>query len=180
MVPTDTPKARRSEFLQTGLILLADQGPRVLTATRLAQELEVTTGSFYWHFHSVAQFHADLMSFWKDTFLPDLVDEAIHQAEHPSQLLRCLSKLVLATGANRFDDAMRAWAKTNPQAAVAEADKWRAKKLYEMVGASARPPDEARERVDLMGTVWRGSEGMKDPRRRVYLMKLAAAEDGDS
>ena len=36
----------REDYLKAGLELLADSGPRALTAVRLAAELEVTTGSF--------------------------------------------------------------------------------------------------------------------------------------
>ena len=61
---------RRTEFLRTGLELLGREGPRALTAVRLTQELNVTSGSFYWHFQSVAAFRQALMDYWKDVYLP--------------------------------------------------------------------------------------------------------------
>jgi AcrR family transcriptional regulator len=174
--PTD---GRRAEFLNTGLRLLAQGGPRALTAVRLAQELGVTTGSFYWHFESVGTFRNDLLRYWTDDFIPALARDALAAAEGPGDVLRALSILVLKRQANRFDDAMRAWAKTNPEAreAVARADRWRGRVLYEMLDPDRKDSKAARERTNLMGTVWRGSEGMSDPKQRLRFMKLASNAD---
>jgi AcrR family transcriptional regulator len=176
MARPDAGQNRRTEFLNTGLKLLAEAGPRALTAVRLTQELGVTTGSFYWHFESVGAFRGEMLQYWTDEFIPALARDALARAKGKDDVLRALSRLVLERQANRFDDAMRAWAKTNPDAreAVARADRWRGRVLYEMLDPDRKDPKAARERTNLMGTVWRGSEGMPDPKQRLRLMQLAS------
>ena len=71
---------------------------------------------------------------------------------------------------------MRAWSATNPAAgeAVVRADRWRGRVLREMLDPEREQPERSRETTTLMGTVWRGSEGMADPKQRLRLMQLAS------
>ena len=61
-------KNRRSriDFLAIGLDVLADHGHEGLTGTKVARELNVTTGSFYWHFECVQEFRKALRQYWRN------------------------------------------------------------------------------------------------------------------
>ena len=66
----------KSDYLRRGLDVLAAEGPRSLTAARMARELNVTKGSFYWHFESVDSFRDDLKRFWHDDVVIGIITQA--------------------------------------------------------------------------------------------------------
>jgi len=171
---------RRTEFFRAGLEVLAKDGSKAVSAARLSRELNVTTGCFFWHFESVEAFHRKLMKYWQDVVLVELVREAEAQAEGDSALvLEKLRQLIRTGGTYRHDAAMRRWAKTNPDAAavVEAADLWRVKKLRKHLEAAGVDPDRARDRVNLLGAAWLGSQGMQDSDYRFKLAGLALSGD---
>jgi len=164
--------SRKEQYLKLGLELLADDGPKALNTVRITRELNVTTGSFYWHFDSVADFHNAVRAYWADVFLPELVAEARASADgDPTQALSRLSTLVRESGAHRYDDAMRRWAFSDARTAqaVTKMDRWRMAQLKEMMGAS----EAATAYADVIGATWRGTTGMKDSRKRLKIVSTA-------
>ena len=170
--PNETSSARsREDYLEMGLELLAGSGPRTLTATRLAAELEVTTGSFYWHFKNVAEFHEAVRTYWRQVVVPEVIAEALRQAEaEGSKPIDKLGQLVWQSGIYRYDDAMRSWAKTSPETAalLEEADAWRGRVMTAMMGDT----ETAAEITDLIGAAWRGSSGMRNVKRRARMIAM--------
>ena len=165
------PARSREDYLETGLELLAVSGPRALTATRVAAELEVTTGSFYWHFKNVAEFHRAVRAYWRQVVVPEVIAEAMRQAEDEgSKPIDKLGVLVWQSGIYRYDDAMRSWAKSSEETAevLAEADAWRGRVMTAMMGDT----DVAREVTDLIGAAWRGSSGMRNVKRRARMIAM--------
>lgn len=161
----------REDYLRAGLELLADSGPRALTAVRLAAELEVTTGSFYWHFRNVADFRQAVRSYWREVVVPEVIAEAMRQAEAEGRApIDKLGPLVWQTGIYRYDDAMRKWAETcaDTAALLKEADAWRGKVMTAMMGGT----EKAAEVTDLIGAAWRGSSGMRNTKRRARMISM--------
>jgi AcrR family transcriptional regulator len=158
--------------------LLADEGPEALRATRLARELGVTTGSFYWHFESADRFREDLQRYWKDEVVVGLVREARQRAEHPAKALEELSELIRTRKAYRYDRGMRSWAKHDDGArrTVELADSWRKEILSELIGVSGPGQQEADDRAALVGAAWVGSQEMNDQDYRFKLIGLAASK----
>ena len=85
-------RLRKSDFLQCGLDVLVADGPTKLTAARMARELGVTTGSFFWHFGTVAKFRDELLVFWRDVIVVGIIEDAKKQAEHPGDVLKEIGK----------------------------------------------------------------------------------------
>ena len=165
------PARSREDYLELGLELLAASGPRALTATRVAAELEVTTGSFYWHFKNVAEFHRAVRTYWRQVVVPEVIAEAMRQSEEDgSKPIDRLGVLVWQSGIYRYDDAMRRWAQSSEETAevLAEADAWRGRVMTAMMGDT----DTAREVTDLIGAAWRGSAGMRNVKRRARMIAL--------
>jgi AcrR family transcriptional regulator len=164
--------SRHTEFLTKGLSLLVAEGPKALTASRVSRELNVTTGSFYWHFDSVADFQDAICNHWKDTLVPEIAKKAKELGgDDPQRTLAKLTELVQAREQHRLDDAMRQWAKTRPATAkaVRQVDRWRNRQLKQMMGNT----DRAAEYADLVGASWRGTSGMRDSKRRFEIISLA-------
>ena len=168
-----------NDFLAMGLEILAEQGPGSMTATRLASELGVTTGSFYWHFKSVPEFHGALCEYWKDEVVVGVAREAQKLAAgDPAKLLEALGQVILRNNTHRFDTAMRNWAMTNADVAriVAAADQWRQETMTGFLSTTGTPENSARDHINLIGAAWRGTAGT-DPEYRIKLAGLATPKD---
>jgi AcrR family transcriptional regulator len=168
-------KLEREDWLRTGLEALADGGPEQLKATRLARKLGVTTGSFYWHFESLAEFRSELLVHWRDDIILGLIRAARKAAQDPEQVLPELQRRILESGAHRYDAAMRKWARTDPlvEDTVAETDAIRATFLMEHLRKTGMSEQEARDRAQLIGAAWRGSQDVAEPKYRMRLIGLA-------
>lgn len=108
MVPSK-PRLSRKDFLHRALDVLAADGPRSLTAARLARELNVTTGSFYWHFDSIEGLCGELKTFWRDEVVVGIINEAKEQADDPAEVLNEIGRIIRQRRTDRYDVAMRGW-----------------------------------------------------------------------
>ena len=52
------------DWIHAGFALLADTGPNTLRIDRLCARLNVTKGSFYWHFTDIGSYRAALVNAW--------------------------------------------------------------------------------------------------------------------
>jgi AcrR family transcriptional regulator len=178
MDQNQTSTLGREDWFSTGLEALVEGGPEALKAARLARVLGVTTGSFYWHFQCVADFRSGLLEYWREDVVIGLIRAAQASAEEPAQVLAELQKRVLAREAHRYDSAMRRWALTDPavQDTLRSADDVRARFLVEALQDSGMSEEDARDRANLIGAAWRGSQDVGDPDYRMKLIGIAASE----
>jgi len=178
MEPNKIQRLGKDDWFLAGLEALADGGPQLLGAAKVARRLGVTTGSFYWHFRSVADFRAELLEYWKEGVVVALIRDAKAGAQEPARILADLRKRILESGAHRYDAAMRKWARTDPRVreTIARADELRRTFLVEMLSKSGMSEEEARDRASLIGAAWRGSlDDVSDPGYRMRLVRLAAS-----
>jgi AcrR family transcriptional regulator len=176
--PAKKPRLDREDWLRAGLEALAKSGPEELKAAKLARILGVTTGSFYWHFGSVAEFRTGLLEHWKETIVVGLIRAAQASAQEPSEVLPELRKLILRSGTHRYDAGMRTWAKTDPvvRDIVGKADEVRATFLVETLGNTGISEQEAHDRATLIGAAWHGSKELGDPAYRMKLIGMVASD----
>ena len=167
-------KYRRSDYLIRGLEVLASDGPDALTAARMTRELGVTKGSFYWHYRTVQDFQDELQKFWRDEVVTGIIVEATAQAGNASQVLERIGEIIRRRKTYRYDTAMRAWAELDPGAreVVRSADAQRAKLIASVFEAGGDSAERARDRTNLLGVAWRGSQDMIDPDYRFRLIKM--------
>lgn len=107
------------DWVAAGYAALKREGFRALKADVLAKQLNVSRGSFYWHFEDVGAFHRSVITHWRDVETEAVITALQDQppgAERLEWLLR---------GAFRRDAsaelAMRAWAAHDEDAAAAVA-----------------------------------------------------------
>jgi AcrR family transcriptional regulator len=117
------PKKTEEEWFQAGLETLRRKGPDGLKIKGLAVALGVTTGSFYWHFKNVREFHRKLLEYWIDWDTKQTIREA-RENENPMQRIETL---VEQKKLSVYGDAIHRWALVNEEAAQAmeRADKLR-------------------------------------------------------
>jgi AcrR family transcriptional regulator len=103
---------QRFDWLQTALQIFVDEGIDAVRITRLADDLKVTRGSFYWHFKNREDLLMSLVSYWKGKNTA-AITESIAQATSLSDgILRLFETCVDAAQFDpRLDLALREWAR---------------------------------------------------------------------
>ncbi|WP_233223284.1 TetR/AcrR family transcriptional regulator [Amycolatopsis sp. CA-128772] len=100
--------AGKRDWLDAGLVLLAEQGAPAVTIERLTERLGLSKGSFYHHFKGITGYRAALL----EHFEAERTTRFVEQAEAAGDdRLGALLKLVLAPGSGlALEIAVRAWA----------------------------------------------------------------------
>jgi AcrR family transcriptional regulator len=110
----------RSDWIQAGLVAVADNGPDGLRIDRLCRRLGVSKGSFHHHFAGAGDFKQALLAAY-EALVVDALNQAIDQtaADNPKAALAGLTAAVTSRGSFYRPDlevAMRAWAFSDPDA----------------------------------------------------------------
>jgi AcrR family transcriptional regulator len=106
----------RQAWLDAGLILLAQRGVGAVRITDLAKQLNVTKGSFYWHFQNRAELLEAMLDIW-ETAKTDLVIAKINAIEGDAKAkLRVLFGMSLNSDGEVFL-AIHIWASIDNKAA---------------------------------------------------------------
>ena len=174
------PRLNKSKILRKGLDILAEDGPGSITAARISRELNVTTGSFYWHFKSIEGFRHELKAFWQDEIVLGLTNEVKARFEDPREVLKAIAEMVKQRKTYRYDMAMRNWAKTCPEAGkiVMSADNFRRDFITEMLRKACESQQSAKDQVNLLGAAWQGTQKMDDQDYRFKLLGLVTKDSG--
>ena len=103
---------QRFDWLAQALEIFVSEGIDAVRITRLAGDLGVTRGSFYWHFQNREDLIAALVSFWKDKNTAAIVD-AVAAAERLEDGIfgffeTCVDAALFDP---RLDLAIREWAR---------------------------------------------------------------------
>jgi AcrR family transcriptional regulator len=146
----------RSDWLDQGLKALAHSGPDALKAEPLAKSLNVSRGSFYWHFRDLEEFHAALLGRWKERATADIITR-IEQEPSPGAQLRSLMRIGM-TGDNALERSMRSWAaQSNATAdAVASVDEARTKYMSRLLRLTGVPQKQAHTRAIFLYWAYTG------------------------
>ena len=104
---------RADDWVQAGVALLAEGGPNALRIGRLCERLEVTKGSFYWHFTDMRAYRAALADAWGN-----LYEQWRHRMESlrhadPRDRLVEMMQALMAPDHWALERAMRIWALTD-------------------------------------------------------------------
>lgn len=111
-VPDLTPTA----WLEAGQSLLRRGGLRALKLRPLAEELRVSTGSFYHHFRDFDDYQGQLARYFAEDQVSDLIDALERATPDATERIRLLGQTVRRRGSSRIAVAMRAWAESDPRA----------------------------------------------------------------
>ncbi|MEM8671875.1 MAG: TetR/AcrR family transcriptional regulator [Planctomycetota bacterium] len=112
----DKTTLSREAWLQRSLDVLREEGIQGVRVERLARDLGVTKGSFYWHFDDRDDLHRSLLKFWVERF-NDVVTEnpAFQSADPAAGLLEAITK-VREEELDKYELAIRAWAEHDSEA----------------------------------------------------------------
>ena len=151
-------------YLQA-LVMLADQGAKNLSIKAIARRLQITYGSFYYHFDSADAFYRGLLNYWHCEVLVKTAQEHLNS---PDPSLESLMVTLTERGMPAYDIAIRDWAKSYPPAAKAikKADAYRMK--VSKLSFEKRGIDSANATVrgDMVVTMHLGNLQHPDPKSR--------------
>ena len=157
----------KPQWLRAGLEALRKGGVGAVRVERLAGEVGVTKGSFYWHFRDRGALLDALLEFWSRE-MTDAEFERIQRLRGGlAARLVALAEDVLEKGMGRYDPAIRAWARNDRKvaAAVAQVDRRRVRALAGFFEEGGFGPAEARTRARLFYTFLLGEPQVRAPGR---------------
>ncbi|HKR92159.1 TetR/AcrR family transcriptional regulator [Novosphingobium sp.] len=129
--PADTPRLDAAAWTETALEFLATGGIDGVRIELLAKRLEVTKGSFYWHFKDRDALHDSMLSLWRRRATLSLIERLDKGEQSPEARFRRLLRLpIVGTRSAMAADvelAIRLWGRRDPraQAVLEEVDNLR-------------------------------------------------------
>lgn len=116
MVRNGSPSGNRlsvDDWLRAGYAILAEKGIKSLKIDVLCGRLDVTKGSFYWHFDGMPSYRTALIQGWRD-----LRDDDRHQIEEigslpPRDRLARMMASLISPRHWTLERAMREWARSD-------------------------------------------------------------------
>lgn len=166
-------KLNRQRWLTAGLQTLAESGPEALRIMPIAAQLQVTKGSFYWHFKNLEDYRTAVLDEWERYYTGDAIACLDHDGIEPNEKLR--TWIVGAAYADlRLERAVRSWALNNP--AVTEVrkrvDAKRIAFLIKLLGDVGWPPASAQTLGQWTYCAWLGFAALDDARFTDQQLKL--------
>jgi AcrR family transcriptional regulator len=165
----------RKEWLRAARLALLKGGVEQVRVERLARDLHVTKGSFYWHFKDREELLEVLLREWEEEFLADIIPRL--QGRRGRDAVRYLAQLMVERvplgeeGILPSDAAMFTWASVSPEVArrANRAERKRIESLTQVV--------EDPERAELLYLVWLGfvARGKRVPSLRKQFPRIARA-----
>ncbi len=171
------------DWVRAATQVLVDHGIDHVRVDVLAGELNVTRGSFYWHFRDREDLLRRVLQAWREVSTVQLTQRLEVARSDPRELLADVITLPFrgraAVRAARIELAIRAWARRDPMAqqALDEADSSRIGYHEALFRALGFAPDEAAHRAFLLYGYEvaeslmprQGSAAARDARRRSVL-----------
>ena len=150
---SERKQLQRFDWLQKALEIFVSEGIGAVRITRLAGDLGVTRGSFYWHFANREELIDTLVSFWKSKNTPAItqsVDEAISLADGIFRFFETCIDAVLFDP--RLDLAIREWSRRSKRIRklVDQEDAARIESLQEFFARFGYPMPDALIRARVL------------------------------
>ena len=150
------------DWIIAGLRTLATEGASGLKVGALATTLNVSRGSFYWHFRDFAAFRDRLLGEWRDRTVDQVIRDFEDDRSGPDRLKRLLKRAFF--GKRGLDRAIRNWAVDEPTVAaiVAAVDARRVGYMAELLIASGVDRAEAQSRAAFLYWAYLGQSVVMD------------------
>lgn len=154
----------KQNWIEHGFEVLKSEGPEGLKADRMVKALGVSRGSFYWHFRSLKDFHAQLLEAWQYQITEAVIAELQSLPTTQNQLSVLFERIL--SHPQKLEAAMRIWAQTNPDVHVVmtRVDQLRIAYMADVMMRAGVAPDHARTRAIALSWACVGRAIMPDHR----------------
>lgn len=134
---------------------LAEHGIEGVRVEKLARDLGVTKGSFYWHFKDREELFDSMLNHWRLRSTIALVERVNQSDSHPRERLKNLVHLVFGPGSTRGDRielSIRLWSHNFDRAAAAlhEVDNLRIRYIAQLIADGGVSEEEAKARAIIV------------------------------
>jgi AcrR family transcriptional regulator len=159
----------KAQWVVAGLESLRKGGVGEVRVERLAADLGITKGSFYWHFRNRGELLEALLEHWAREMTDWEFERIQAMRAGLGARLQALAEDVLEKGMGRYDPAIRAWARTDRKvaAAVGQVDRRRVRALSGFFEEAGFSPADARTRARLFYTFLLGEPQVRSPAREL-------------
>jgi AcrR family transcriptional regulator len=136
------------DWVKAGLRALANSGYAGLKADSLAKGLNVSRGSFYWHFADIGAYHDAVLQRWQEIAFENIVEEV---EGAPGDRLQALLNRAFRPD-SPLERAVRAWATVEPKAKamVEQVDAKRRAYVERLLVEAGVPADQAKLRTRII------------------------------
>lgn len=166
----------RESWLDHALKILRDEGIQGVRIDRMARDIGVTKGSFYWHFADLNDLRQSILEYWANRYSDVISENPNYQKQDPTTgLLEAMTR-VRKEGLDAFEVAIRSWADHDPAADVAVRAVYQrrttfVKRFFTRLGFRGLEAD-MRTHATLCYMSWEPSMYVDDsPTRRLKLLK---------
>lgn len=138
-------------WIEGALEVIAQDGAQAIKVERLARQIGVSKGSFYWFFRDLDDLRMRAFNHWCMAYNDSVFLAARASTGTPAQRLAQLVKGVFRSELGRYDAAMRTWALQDRGIAqkLAAVDAERLALLTDLFGAGCQNPSEAEQNAHL-------------------------------
>lgn len=141
-------------WVKAGLEVLAAQGIAGVRVEPLAKQLNVTKGSFYWHFKDREALLEAMLTAWRRRATLQVIERIESSREPAEERLRQLLSIGFrprASHAAEIELSIQLWGRTDARAhaALAEVDELRLRYIASLIDALGVAPDVSRARAVL-------------------------------
>jgi len=142
----------REDWVDAAALALTERGVAGVKVERLARDLGVTKGSFYWHFGTRRELLDALLQTWASRGTAAIIEQVEVAGGDAESRLRRLWEVTAAGGEEALELALRDWARRDPgaAAAVAEVDERRMHYLRTLLREAGAPAATVEARCLLM------------------------------
>lgn len=147
----ESPQTRQS-WVIAAFDALYREGISNVRVERIAIELGVTKGSFYWHFKNREDLLDALITYWDKEMTQTVLDAAAVFHGTPEDRLINTFREIISKERTKYDPAVRTWAKFDPHVGriVERIDQIRLSFLHGLFVDVGFDPEEAEIRARLM------------------------------
>lgn len=154
----------KSDWIEHGLRTLMRDGANALKAGSMAMQLNVSRGSFYWHFSDIADFRSQVLQCWRERTTEQVIRDLETAKPEPDRLKHLMRRAFVTR--RHLERAVRSWAAEdkNVAATVAAVDSRRVSYIAEMLVAAGVDSRRALPRAVFMYWAYLGQTIVMDPR----------------
>ena len=109
-------KLKRKDWIAQGLKVLGENGVEAVRVEPLAKSMEVTKGSFYWHFKNRGELLEALLQEWENSETEGIIQQVdTKDGDAIAKLMHLFELAIQEDG--KVENAIRAWAMNDVKAA---------------------------------------------------------------
>ena len=154
----------KSDWIKHGLRTLAKDGAGALKVGPMSAALEVSRGSFYWHFRDIADFRLQLLRRWQEISTDQIIQDLDAREGQPYLLKHLMQRVFGAT--RTLDRAIRSWGAQDEAVAtiVASVDGRRVARIAKLLTGAGVEDERALHRAAFLYWAYLGQAVVMDPR----------------